>query len=67
MHGKKPYDVEKVRHDFPILKRIINGKPLAYLDSAATTQKPRDVIDELTRFYNEYNANVHRGVYKISE
>ena len=67
IHGKKPYDVEKVRHDFPILKRVINGKPLAYLDSAATTQKPRDVIDELTRFYNEYNANVHRGVYKISE
>ncbi|TMI51572.1 aminotransferase class V-fold PLP-dependent enzyme, partial [Candidatus Bathyarchaeota archaeon] len=67
IHEKKPYDVEKVRHDFPILKRIINGKPLAYLDSAATTQKPRDVIDELTRFYNDYNANVHRGVYKISE
>ncbi|TMI47904.1 aminotransferase class V-fold PLP-dependent enzyme, partial [Candidatus Bathyarchaeota archaeon] len=67
IHEKKPYDVEKVRHDFPILKRVINGKPLAYLDSAATTQKPRDVIDELTRFYNEYNANVHRGVYKISE
>src|SRR5436853_2940605 len=67
IHGKEPYDVEKVRHDFPILKRIINGKPLAYLDSAATTQKPRDVVDELTRFYNEYNANVQRGVYKISE
>src|SRR3989440_10842082 len=67
IHEKKPYDVEKVRRDFPILKRVINGKPLAYLDSAATTQKPRDVIDELTRFYNEYNANVHRGVYKISE
>ncbi len=67
IHGKKPFNVEKVRHDFPILKRIINGKPLAYLDSAATTQKPQDVSDELTRFYNEYNANVHRGVYKISE
>src|SRR5438093_6253073 len=67
IHEKKPYDVEKIRNDFPILKRIINGKPLAYLDSAATTQKPQDVIDELTRFYNEYNANVHRGVYKISE
>jgi len=67
IHKKKPYDVEKVRHDFPILNRLINGKPLTYLDSAATTQKPREVIDELTRFYNEYNANVHRGVYKISE
>ncbi|HEV2118959.1 MAG TPA: cysteine desulfurase [Candidatus Bathyarchaeia archaeon] len=67
MHRKKRYDVDKVRHDFPILKRIINKRPLAYLDNAATTQKPRDVIDEVTRFYNEYNANVHRGVYKISE
>src|SRR5712692_1431814 len=67
IHGKTSYDVNKVRHDFPILKRLINGKPLTYLDSAATAQKPRQVIDELTRFYNEYNANVHRGVYKISE
>src|SRR2546421_7766119 len=67
IQGKKPYDVETVRNDFPILKRIINGKPLVYLDSAATTQKPLDVIDKLTRFYNQYNANVHRGVYKISE
>jgi cysteine desulfurase / selenocysteine lyase len=67
IHGKKHYDVDKVRQDFPILNRLINGKPLAYLDSAATTQKPRAVIDELTRFYLEYNANVHRGVYKISE
>src|SRR5438132_14215874 len=62
IHGKQSYDVDKIRHDFPILNRLINGKPLAYLDSAATTQKPREVIDELTRFYNEYNANVHRGV-----
>src|SRR5437879_2021278 len=67
IHRKKQYDVDKVRQDFPILNRVINGKPLAYLDSAATTQKPRAVIDELTRFYNEYNANVHRGVYRISE
>jgi cysteine desulfurase/selenocysteine lyase len=67
IHGKEPYDVETVRQDFPILKRIINKKPLAYLDNAATTQKPREVINELARFYNEYNANVHRGVYKISE
>src|SRR2546427_147909 len=67
IHGKAPYDVERVRHDFPILKRIINKKPLAYLDNAATTQKPLEVIEELARFYNEYNANVHRGVYKISE
>ena len=64
---QKSYDVDKVRRDFPILKRTINNRPLAYLDNAATTQKPREVIDELARFYNEYNANVHRGVYKISE
>src|SRR3989441_8629885 len=67
IHGNKLYDIDKVRQDYPILNRLINGKPLAYLDSAATTQKPREVIDELTRFYNEYNANVHRGVYKLSE
>ena len=64
---QKSYDVDKVRRDFPILKRIINNRPLAYLDNAATTQKPLQVIDELSRFYNEYNANVHRGIYKISE
>src|SRR6266567_937610 len=45
IHGKKSYDVDKVRHDFPILSRLINGKPLAYLDSAATAQKPVEVID----------------------
>jgi cysteine desulfurase / selenocysteine lyase len=66
-HEKNVYDADKVRHDFPILDRLVNGKPLAYLDSAATSQKPRQVIDELTRFYSEYNANVHRGVYQISE
>ena len=67
IHGKDAFDVTKVRRDFPILDRLVNGKPLAYLDSAATSQKPRQVIDELTRFYSEYNANVHRGVYQISE
>jgi cysteine desulfurase/selenocysteine lyase len=67
IHEKISYDLDRVRQDFPILKRVINGKPLAYLDSAATSQKPRQVIDELARFYNDYNANVHRGVYKISE
>src|SRR2546428_11443482 len=67
IHEKKPYDVEKVRHDFPILNRLINGKPLTYLDSAATTQKPREVIDELTRFSNETNRTVHRGAYRIRE
>ncbi len=58
---------ETVREDFPLLKRRINGKPLVYLDSAATSQKPRRVIDALVRYYQEYNANVHRGIYQIAE
>ena len=58
---------KKIRGDFPILKRKINGKPLVYLDSAATTQKPKQVIDAMTDYYEKYNANVHRGVYKLSE
>src|SRR5436309_4036083 len=61
------YDLERVRADFPILKREINGKPLVYLDSAATSQKPVQVIEGLDRYYREYNANVFRGVYQISE
>jgi len=61
------YDLERVRADFPILKREINGKPLVYLDSAATSQKPVQVIEALDRYYREYNANVFRGVYQISE
>jgi len=61
------YDVGHVRSDFPILRREINGKPLVYLDNAATSQKPIQVIEALDRFYNQYNANVYRGVYRISE
>src|SRR2546428_10461797 len=61
------YDVGRVRADFPILKREINGRPLVYLDNAATSQKPVQVIEALDRFYNQYNANVYRGVYRISE
>ncbi len=56
------------RKDFPILSRKLpNGKPLIYLDNAATTQKPRQVIEALTRYYTEYNANVHRGIHQLSE
>src|SRR5713226_1580751 len=62
-----PYDVDKIREDFPILKRVINGKPLVYLDNAATSQKPKQVIETLDRYYREYNANIHRGIYKIRE
>ena len=56
------YDVQKIRNDFPILSREVRGKRLVYLDNAATTQKPRQVIDRLVRYYTEENSNVHRGV-----
>jgi cysteine desulfurase/selenocysteine lyase len=56
-----------VRADFPILNRLVHGKPLIYLDSAATSQKPRQVLDAMTAYYNGYNANIHRGVYAIAE
>jgi cysteine desulfurase / selenocysteine lyase len=59
-------DVERIREDFPILSRSFEGRPLVYLDSAATSQKPRSVIDAEARFYAETNANVHRGVYALS-
>ena len=61
------YDVEKIRSDFPILARDVRGKRLVYLDNAATTQKPRQVIDRLVRYYTEENSNVHRGVHYLSE
>lgn len=61
------FDVEKVRADFPILGQIVHGKRLIYLDSAATSQKPRSVIETLTRYYSEINANIHRGVHVLSE
>ena len=61
------YDVAKVRNDFPILAREVRGKRLVYLDNAATTQKPRQVIDRLVRYYTEENSNVHRGVHYLSE
>jgi cysteine desulfurase/selenocysteine lyase len=60
-------DVARVRQDFPILAEQINGKPLVYLDSAATSQKPQVVIDTLTRYYTSQNANIHRGVHTLSQ
>ncbi|MCC7147207.1 MAG: cysteine desulfurase [Phycisphaeraceae bacterium] len=60
-------DVERVRQDFPILQRQVHGQPLVYLDNAATTQKPRAVIDALSRFYEGSNSNVHRGVHALSQ
>ena len=60
-------DVQRVRADFPILSRTVNGKPLVYLDNAATTQKPRVVLDAITSYYTDINANVHRGVHELSQ
>ncbi|PYU24284.1 MAG: cysteine desulfurase CsdA [Acidobacteria bacterium] len=61
------FDVYKVRADFPILARKIHGKPLVYLDNAATTQKPQPVIDAMVRYYTAENSNIHRGVHTLSE
>ncbi len=61
------WDVERVRKDFPILHQQVNGKPLVYLDNAATSQKPQAVIDALVAYYELDNANVHRGVHQLSE
>jgi len=60
-------DLAHLREDFPILSREVNGHPLVYLDSAATTQKPVQVIDAVDHFYRTSNANVHRGAYALSE
>jgi cysteine desulfurase/selenocysteine lyase len=61
------FDTLAIRREFPILNQEVNGKPLAFLDSGASSQKPRQVIDCLEDYYRRYNANVHRGVYKLSE
>ncbi len=60
-------DVEQIRKDFPILKREVNGKPLIYLDNAATSQTPQQVIDVIVDYYSNYNANIHRGVHSLSQ
>jgi cysteine desulfurase / selenocysteine lyase len=61
------FDVEKIRGDFPILRQKVRGKPLVYLDNAATSQKPQEVIDAVRRYYELDNANIHRGVHLLSE
>jgi cysteine desulfurase/selenocysteine lyase len=61
------FDVEAIRAEFPILRRQVHGKPLVYLDNAATAQKPQAVIDSLSRYYEQENANIHRGVHYLSE
>ena len=60
-------DIQKIRADFPILKREVNGKPLVYLDNAATSQTPQIVIDAIVDYYSGYNANIHRGVHTLSQ
>ncbi|HET6922040.1 MAG TPA: aminotransferase class V-fold PLP-dependent enzyme, partial [Anaeromyxobacteraceae bacterium] len=67
MARTEPFDVERVRREFPILRQKVNGKPLVYLDSAASAQKPQAVVDAVARFYLEDNSNVHRGVHALSE
>lgn len=61
------FNVEEIRQDFPILREQVYGKPLTYLDNAATTQKPQIVIDTLTQYYSKENANIHRGIFCLSE
>ncbi len=60
-------DIRKIRQDFPILAREVYGKPLVYLDNAATTQKPRCVVEKIEEMYYRLNANVHRGVHYLSQ
>src|SRR5688500_4083919 len=61
------FDPMRVRKDFPILSTQSHGRPLVYLDNGATTQKPRQVIDAISRYYESQNANIHRGVYELSQ
>ncbi|MGD0957195.1 MAG: cysteine desulfurase [Candidatus Acidiferrales bacterium] len=65
--SKDRFDIERVRADFPILQQKVRGKPLVYLDNAATSQKPRAVIEAISRYYEGTNANIHRGVHFLSE
>ena len=61
------FDVARIREDFPVLNQMVNGKPLVYLDNAATSQKPQSVIDTLVHYYTADNSNVHRGVHTLSQ
>jgi cysteine desulfurase / selenocysteine lyase len=61
-----PYDVNKIRRDFPILQQYVNGRPLVWLDNAATTQKPQSVIDRISQFYERDNSNIHRAAHELA-
>jgi cysteine desulfurase / selenocysteine lyase len=65
--GTQPLDVVAIRRDFPVLARLVNGRPLAYLDNAASSQRPRAVINAVSRYYETSHANVHRGVHALSQ
>lgn len=65
--AKLSFDIKKIRADFPILSRKVNGKPLVYFDNGATAQKPKEVIDAITNYYENQNANIHRGVHTLSQ
>ena len=65
--GTEKFDVQKIREDFPILKRKVNGNSLIYFDNAATSQTPKQVIDAIVDYYQDYNANIHRGVHTLSQ
>src|SRR5262249_29798862 len=67
MTETRKLDAQKLRADFPIFEQLIHGKPLSFLDSAASSQKPRQVLDEIRTFYATSYANVHRGVYELAE
>ena len=64
---KKAFDVHEIRKDFPILHRLVHNKPLIYFDNAATTQKPKQVIETITNYYSNLNSNIHRGVHYLSQ
>ena len=63
----KPFDVQEIRKDFPILSRSVNGQPLVYLDNAASSQKPEQVLKSMDYYYRHSHANVHRGVHYLSQ
>ncbi len=67
IHAASAYDVQKIRRDFPILHQSVHGKPLVYLDNAATTQKPLAVMEAIESYYRHDNSNIHRGVHALSE
>ncbi len=67
MESTATFDIDRIRSDFPILSREVNGRPLVYLDNGATSQKPRSVIDTIDRYYTDENANIHRGVHHLSQ